>query len=129
MKKITKDWLISAKSDLLIIEKILEEKDLTHQAAFHAQQAVEKSFKAIIEEFEIGFVKTHSLERLYSLVEKKITIKINTDVLTILDQLYIDARYPGEIGLLPDGKPSIDDSKELYDFAREIYNATKAITI
>jgi HEPN domain-containing protein len=32
--------------------------------AFHSQQAVEKTMKGIIEEFEIGFVKTHNLERL-----------------------------------------------------------------
>ena len=50
MKKITNDWLLSAESDIQIIEKIIDQKELTHQVAFHAQQAIEKSFKAIIEE-------------------------------------------------------------------------------
>jgi hypothetical protein len=61
MKKITEDWLKSADADLSIIERILDQENLSHQVAFHAQQAVEKAFKAVIEEFETGFVKTHSL--------------------------------------------------------------------
>jgi len=32
--------------------------------AFHAQQAIENSLKAIIDEFDLGFVKTHQIERL-----------------------------------------------------------------
>jgi len=61
MKKITEDWLASAECDLLLIQEIISHENLTHLSAFHAQQAVEKSFKAIIEEFELGFIKTHSL--------------------------------------------------------------------
>jgi HEPN domain-containing protein len=49
MKKITNDWLISAESDLAIIDRIIDQPNLTHQVAFHAQQVVEKSFKAISE--------------------------------------------------------------------------------
>ncbi len=50
MKKITNDWLNSAESDLLLIQSIMYQESLTHLAAFHAQQAIEKSFKAVIEE-------------------------------------------------------------------------------
>ena len=80
---------------------------LTHVSAFHAHQVIEKSFKAIIEEYDIGFIKTHSLENLYNKVKERIQLKLNIDVLIMLDQLYIDARYPGELGLLPNGKPSV----------------------
>ena len=52
MKKITKDWLLSAESDLLLIKQILGQESLTHQVAFHVQQAIEKSFKAVIEEYD-----------------------------------------------------------------------------
>jgi len=37
MKKITLEWLNSAKDDLLIITKIIDDVSLTHQVAFHAQ--------------------------------------------------------------------------------------------
>ena len=55
MKKITKDWLDSAKLDLDNIELIITREYLTPVMCFHAQQAVEKSFKAYLEEKEIRF--------------------------------------------------------------------------
>ncbi len=121
MKKMTNDWLISAESDLLLIRKIISADELTHLTAFHAQQAVEKSFKAVIEEFDLGVKKTHSLETLFHKVKEKIKLGINTDILILLDQLYIDARYPGEMGLLPEGKPNLDEARIFYEFAQEIY--------
>ena len=121
MKKSTKDWLNSAESDLLIIEKVSGIKELNHQVAFHSQQVIEKSFKALIDEYELGFVKIHSLETLYNKVKLYLKILINEDMLTLLDQLYIDARYPGEMGLLPDGKPSDEETQKFILFAKNIY--------
>jgi HEPN domain-containing protein len=97
----------------------------THVSAFYTQQAIEKSFKAIIEEFDLGFIKTHSLETLYNKVKEKISIEIDTDQLILLDQLYIDARYPGELGLLPDGKPSISEAKVFYNLGKLIFEAAE----
>ena len=94
-------------------------------SAFHAQQAIEKSFKAIIEEFDLGIKKTHSLEMLYGKIKKKVTTEINTDLLILLDQLYIDARYPGELGLLPDGKPSVSEAREFYNLGQIIFKEAK----
>ena len=37
MKKITKEWIQSAESDLLLIQEIISNQLLTHLAAFHAQ--------------------------------------------------------------------------------------------
>jgi HEPN domain-containing protein len=125
MKSTTNEWLLSAESDLLLIQEIKKIESLTHLSAFHAQQTVEKSFKALIEEFELGFVKTHSLETLYNLVKKKISKNLDTDTLIILDQLYIDSRYPGEMGLLPNGKPSISDTEEFYKYACIVYDESK----
>jgi len=126
MKKTTEDWLISAESDLILIQEIITNENLTHLSAFHAQQAIEKSFKAIIEEFDLGFTKTHSLEMLYNKVKEKIFPVINTDLFVLLDQLYIDARYPGEMGLLPEGKPSISEAKEFFDLGKKVLEYTKS---
>jgi hypothetical protein len=38
-----------------------------------------------------------------------------------LDFLYIDARYPGDLGLLPDGAPLVEDARQFYDFSRTFY--------
>jgi HEPN domain-containing protein len=102
-------------------------ENLTHLSAFHAQQVIEKSFKAIIEEFELGFIKSHSLEMLYNKVNKHISTEINMDHLILLDQLYIDARYPGELGLLPNGKPSVKEAKEFYILGKQMFEAAKLI--
>jgi HEPN domain-containing protein len=122
MKKTTNEWFLSAESDLLLIQEIKKVENLTHLSAFHAQQTVEKSFKSLIEEFDLGFVKTHSLETLYNLVKRKISVNLDTDMLIILDQLYIDSRYPGEMGLLPNGKPSISEVEEFYNYACLVYD-------
>jgi HEPN domain-containing protein len=84
MKSITNDWLQSAESDLLLIKSIINQDSLTHLSAFHAQQAIEKAFKAIIEEHELGFLKTHSLETLYNKVKSFITIA-DFEKLIVLD--------------------------------------------
>ena len=50
MREITKNWLEAASLDLESITLILENDRLTGHVAFHAQQAIEKSLKALIEE-------------------------------------------------------------------------------
>jgi hypothetical protein len=45
----------------------------------------------------------------------------------MLDSLYIEARYPGDMGLLPDGKPSLDDIMKFYNFAQRVLNRINAI--
>jgi len=47
------------------------------------------------------------------------------DMLILLDQLYLNARYPGELGLLPHGKPTVKESEEFFHFAKQIYRAAK----
>jgi HEPN domain-containing protein len=42
----TKEWLYFAYSDILTCERILYDEMLSNIVAFHAQQAIEKSFKA-----------------------------------------------------------------------------------
>jgi HEPN domain-containing protein len=64
MKEIPREWLKKAKDDLDVIKEIKDKKHLTNMVAFHAQQAIEKSLKAIIDEFDLGFVKIHQIERL-----------------------------------------------------------------
>ena len=127
MKLITKEWLDKAGEDLDVALEIISKEHLTNMVAFHAQQAVEKIFKGIIEEFEIGFVKIHNLERLFGLLKDKISIEVDLNIIKRLDEVYISTRYPIDLGLLPSGKPTIQDAKELYDFADALYRNVKKI--
>ncbi|MBT5934556.1 MAG: HEPN domain-containing protein [Sulfurimonas sp.] len=121
MKVISKEWLKASRDDMLIIEQIINIEHLTHMVAFHAQQAIEKSLKALIEEYEIDIPKIHKLIRLKKILSDKLTIE-NDELLANLDELYIDSRYPGDMGLLPNGKPTLADAQEFYDFAKEIFS-------
>jgi HEPN domain-containing protein len=51
MKVSTRDWLNAASTDLQAIERLIGEPSLTGVVAFHAQQCLEKVFKAVLEEF------------------------------------------------------------------------------
>lgn len=61
MKKQAESWLQAAKDDLNVIKEILENNELTNMVAFHAQQLIEKSFKAILEEYKGKFPKCIAL--------------------------------------------------------------------
>jgi len=53
MKNLTEAWLVAAKNDLDVIDRIIGADYLSHIVAFHAQQSVEKCFKALMEEHDI----------------------------------------------------------------------------
>lgn len=123
MRAFTKEWLKAATDDLLIISDIIHRKSLTHMVAFHSQQAIEKVLKALLEEYEIDTPKIHKLIRLNTiLLENNKFEQLDKEFLKILDELYIDSRYPGDMGLLPYGKPTLEDAKRFYEFAQEIFN-------
>ena len=122
MKEITKEWLKAANDDLSLIEKIINEEHLTHLAAFHAQQSIEKCLKAIIEENELKIEKIHNLQKLLNTIKSKIHLTIDIEIIKTLDRLYISARYPGDLGLLPEGKPTIEDTNKYFELAKNIYN-------
>jgi HEPN domain-containing protein len=58
MKPITEEWLNRAREDLDVALEIIAKEQLTNMVAFHSQQAMEKILKGVVEEFEIGFLKT-----------------------------------------------------------------------
>jgi HEPN domain-containing protein len=107
--------------DLRSIERMLDEEFLAPVACFHAQQCVEKSLKAILEEKGVRPPKTHDVLRLYGLVSETVGLELDLRTLQVLNDLYVDARYPGELGLLPYGRPSPDDARQFYEFATEVY--------
>ncbi len=124
MKAITQNWLNYAKADLRNCEHIIKDELLTNIVAFHSQQTVEKCFKAIIEESGIRLKRIHNLVKLYEIIEKHINFTVVEYQLVILDRVYTSSRYPGDTGLLPDGKPDIQEAKEMYEFAKQIYDNT-----
>ena len=121
MKVITREWLNRAADDLVTAQVLLTQADLTNIVAFHAQQAVEKTLKAVLEELDLGAVRTHSLVRLYEVVCPHCPVIDDLDMLDRLDTVYIEARYPSEMGLLPYGKPTMEQATTFYAFAQLVF--------
>lgn len=122
MKPITREWLERAHDDLKAADALLRQGGLTHLAAFHAQQAVEKSLKAVIEEHDLGALRTHSLTRLVEVVNPHIRLETDQNMLDRLEAIYIEARYPSELGLLPYGKPTTEEAGEFCAYAHSIHH-------
>lgn len=121
MKKLTEEWLRAAKDDLVVIERILDDEHLTHIVGFHAQQCIEKVLKAAFEELGIESRKTHNLVTLYGRIENFVEEEMDLALLQTLDALYIEARYPGELGLLPSGRPTLGDARKFYRYAAKVH--------
>ncbi len=124
MKAITQEWLNFAKTDIIVAKNSLSDEYITNAVAFHSQQTVEKCFKATIEENDLRLKRIHNLIKLYQIVEPLIDFSVDKEKLRQIDEVYTTSRYPGDLGLLPDGKPSIKEAKEMYEFAKQIYDNT-----
>jgi HEPN domain-containing protein len=122
------DWLFFAESDLKTARAVLKE-GIPHMVCFHAQQAVEKSLKAILRNRNKNTPKTHSLVKLITEVERlKLTTKMDRNDIYFLDQFYSPTRYPDTLpGSLPEALPKKADAQKSLDIAENIYNLASKI--
>lgn len=121
MKPVTEAWLVKAGDDLEAIRALRSNPQLTAVVAFHAQQCVEKCLKAVAEE-RMGVVpRVHDLRRLWEIVADQFPGMPDLDVLRELTDIYTDCRYPGDLGLLPCGKPTEQDATRFEQFADQVY--------
>lgn len=122
MRDITKNWIEFLKRDMESARILLGNEYCANNVLFHCQQAVEKGLKGLLEELELDIPRTHNLYKLYNLlpVEIQSGIDVNIEQLNIIDEIYIDFRYPTAIGLLPDGFPSLKKAKEIFDMTSSI---------
>lgn len=121
MKPVTEAWLVKAGDDLEAIRVLRGNPQLTGVVAFHAQQCVEKCLKAVAEE-RLGTVpRVHDLRRLWEVVADQFPQLFDIDVLRELTDIYTDCRYPGDLGLLPSGKPTEQDAARFESFADHVY--------
>ena len=50
-------------------------------------------------------------------------LAINLDELDKISDIYIDSRYPAEIGLLPSGEPTKKEVEEILIIAKDVFNS------
>lgn len=93
------DWLVHARSDLTLAKLGTAEDVLPEQVCFHAQQAVEKAFKAVLLNRRIDFPFTHDLEELIAVFERSGTgLPSGLQEAGMLTPYAVESRYPGYWG-------------------------------
>jgi len=96
----TKDpqkWMQNARADMAIARIELPPGGMYEQLCFHAQQAAEKSIKAVLLFLNIEFTFTHNLQMLLDLVPSHISIPNDVKCTIELNAYAVLARYPGEL--------------------------------
>jgi HEPN domain-containing protein len=126
MKPGTKNWIQFADRDIAAAKNLQDNDYVANIVLFHCQQCVEKCLKAIPEENEIAVPKIHSVVRLYGIVCEKVTpgIKLDDNNLNLIDDIYIETRYPRGLGLLPSGFPTKETAMEVLKITQSIYDNT-----
>ena len=90
------DWMRFARSDLAIARGTTEDDALLETLCFHAQQAVEKSLKAILLSQELQFPRTHNLKILLNRLPETMVLPWNSADVAALTDYAVSARYPGD---------------------------------
>lgn len=90
-------------------------------ACFHAQQAAEKSIKAILVLHGIEFRRTHDLLALASLLaDKSVTLPVSDDWLTRLTPYAVEFRYDDDPIHLISGRDAEEVVTKLINFAEQL---------
>ena len=121
MKQTTKERLSAAEDDSLAAKTLSHNARLTNLVSFHCQQCLEKCFKAMIEEQDKPSIKSHDLIRLQLYASIQLSVS-ETNLLGIINEVYIDSRYPGDLGLLPHGKPTIPEIESFIQLCDTLLN-------
>ena len=97
MKPLTGEWVQKAEEDRRAAILAYEaEAQLPNIACFHAQQCAEKYLKAVLQEAEIHFRRTHDLVELLELAERLAPELLPSEAeLGDLSRFAVDIRYPG----------------------------------
>lgn len=119
----TADWLQKARGDLRGAEvDLAADPPLLEDAAFHAQQAVEKALKAFLVWHERPFRKTHDLGEIGQLctaVDPSLEpLCRRADALTVYAWAF---RYPSDVVA-----PLLEEVGEASALAGEVWNAVMA---
>ena len=115
MKKIAKNWIMQAESDLDSSKYNLEGKKYD-VAAYLCQQSAEKGLKALYLNKNNELWKTHDLVKLASLVDApKEIIEICND----LNPIYLEDRYPDFSETIPAKKFTQKEVEEYFKKARK----------
>jgi len=116
------DWLRHAASDLHLAEIAGPDPAvLRNQVAFHAQQAAEKSLKAVLVARQIHFPRTHDLEALIEIIDLAgIQWPFAPAEIEGLTPFAVETRYPGGFAPVTDAEATeaVNAARRVLEWAR-----------
>ena len=117
-------WLRKANNDLVTARQTLLLEDCpTDTVSFHAQQAIEKSLKALLTFLNIEFPRTHDLILLKTLLsETEYQFENYKREFAEISGYSVSSRYPDDFY-----EPSRADAENAFHVALEIYKKCDAI--
>ena len=90
------DWLRHARSDLAVAEQAASAAILYETLCYHAQQAAEKSLKAVLVHIGVEFPYTHNIARLITALQQAgADWPSDLDEAAELTEYAVWSRYPG----------------------------------
>ena len=117
-EELVKKWLILADDNLKLAEMTMKDTEPVYwAAAFHCQQAAERSLKAFLAYNEYHVEKTHDIEFLVKLCLKFLPeMEQFIEVSAVLSEYAVETRYPMSRFEITRVK-----AKEAMEIARSIY--------
>ncbi len=124
MKDETKAWLRYADENLQSA-KVLLDSGLFNPCLQNVQQAVEKLLKAMLVEFSLKFIKTHSINELkMALATEGIDVDIGVEECDLFDSIYLPSKYPlGSV--LPEFEPDLEVCKQCMAIAERVRDSVE----
>jgi len=124
MKDETKIWMKYADENLKSARLLLD-GSLFNACLQNIQQSVEKSLKALLVEFSIKLIKTHSIGKLTAaLAEHDVDVDITEDERDLLDTIYLPSKYPLG-GVIPDFEPDADICRQCLSISKKVIKSVK----
>jgi HEPN domain-containing protein len=126
MKNKTAGWVFFANNDMISAKALIEYaestgSELTGEVAFLCQQAIEKYFKGYLDEHDKKIRKIHDLLQLYLEVKDIRDWNLDETLLDDINRIYTVARYPGNIGMRPEGRlPTMEEAKSYLELAKKV---------
>lgn len=124
-KEIVRRWYRKAANDLAYAELGLNSGETFYAgAAYHCQQAAEKSIKALLCLSGVTPPKNHDLVRLIELLLPSQDLSEFMQDAEFLTPMATEFRYPGE-----QEQPTKSDAEKPLKFARQIFSAAERLII
>ena len=121
MKPMTQEWVNKAEGDCKVTTALWQTEEPVYDAiCFHAQQGVEKYFKAWLIEQNVDFPRTHDLEALAKLCLPSLAaLAPLMDGLRFLTSFAVEVRYPGTSARRQDAEKCWQVAVQTRSFIRE----------